>query len=101
MIVTRHVKAGGWRTLESYWNATGTAFFRAPAGAQIKVRYGYGWLGKDRQKQKLDGAKYKRLCIGKWSVTYARIQIKVPTSTDVTYDVFPGNVAIVTPEIRF
>ena len=101
MIVTKHVKKGGWRTLDSYWNATGTAFFRAPADAQIKIRYGYGWLGKDRQKQKLDGSKFKRLCVGKWSVTHARIQIKVPASTDVTYDVFPGDVAITTPPIPF
>jgi hypothetical protein len=98
---TKYVEKGEWRTLEQYWNATGTAFFKAPAGAQIKLRYGYGWFGKDRQKQTLDGVDVKRLCVGLWSVSYARMQIKVPVSTDVTYSVFPGNVAITTPEIDF
>lgn len=90
MLRTKFAKKGKWRTLEKFWNAKGSAFFKAPNGAKIKVRYSVGWFGKDRQKQTLNGSDYKRLSIGRWSVTYARIQIKVSTNTDVTYDVYPG-----------
>ncbi|MER3425202.1 MAG: hypothetical protein C4293_20235 [Nitrospiraceae bacterium] len=54
MIRTKRIATGGWRTVESFWSARGTAFFRAPAGARIKVRYGVGWFGFDRQKQTLE-----------------------------------------------
>ena len=101
MLRTKHVKKGDWRTLESFWNAKGTAFFRAPAGAQIKVRYGVGWFGKDRQKQTLNGTEYKRLSVGSWSVTRARMQIKVKESTNVTYDIIPGGIALTSPEVAF
>ena len=44
------IEKGGWRSLESFWNALSTTcFFQGPASAQIKVRYGVGWLGKDGQ----------------------------------------------------
>ena len=75
-------------------------FFARPR-AEIKVRYGVGWFGKDRQKQKLNGSGYKTLSVGGWSVTYARMQMKVSESTNVTYDVYPGSVPIVSPEIPF
>ena len=55
----------------------------------------------DRQKQKLNGSGYKTLSVGGWSVTYARMQMKVSESTNVTYDVYPGSVPIVSPEIPF
>lgn len=42
MITTKHINSGDWRTVEWFFNANGTAFFKAPAGAQIKVRCGGG-----------------------------------------------------------
>lgn len=101
MIRTKHIVSGDWRTVESFWNARGTAFFKAPNGAQIKVRYGVGWLGFDRQRQTLNGTSYKKLEVGFGSVGYARMQVRVTTTTDVTYDVYGGGVAVTTPEIPF
>jgi hypothetical protein len=101
MIRTKHVTSGDWRTVESFWNATGTAFFQAPAGAQVKVRYGVGWFGFDSQKQTLDGAHLRTLKVGRGSIAYARMQVRVKQTTDVRYDVYPGNVAITTPEFQF
>lgn len=89
-MVRKYVQAGDWRTLVSLWNTTATGVFRAPAGAEIKVRYGVGWLGKDRQKQKLDGFTPKILSVGRWSATYSRMQIKVQESMYVDFDYFPG-----------
>jgi hypothetical protein len=97
----KHVKAGAWRTLESYWNATGHGFFREPAGSEIKVVYGASWLSKDRQKQRLDGITVKKLEIGAWSVAYARIQIKVAQDTDVNYLSCSGGIAKSFPTIPF
>jgi hypothetical protein len=97
----KHVKAGAWRTLESYWNATGHGYFREPAGAEIKVLYGASWLSKDRQKQRLDGINIKKLEIGAWSVSYARIQIKVSQDTDVNYLSCSGGIAKSFPTIPF
>jgi hypothetical protein len=101
MIKTKRITSGGWRTVEFFWNAQGTAFFRQPIGAQIKVRYGKGWLGFDRQKQTLNGADYKKLKVGSASVAYARMQIKVSQTTDVTYDVYGAGVAISSPKVPF
>jgi hypothetical protein len=101
MIRTKFVEADDWRTLERFWTATGTAFFKLPQAASIKVRYGVGWLGFDRQKQTLDGLSYKKLSIGTGSVAYARMQIRVPQDAHITYDVFPGEVAVTTPSIPF
>lgn len=101
MIRTKHITSGAWRTVESFWNASGTAFFRAPAGARIKVRYGVGFFGFDRQTQTLNGSDYKKLTVGLGSVAYARMQVRVSQSTDVTYDVYGGGVAVTTPEIPF
>ena len=99
---SKYIKAGDWETLESYWNATGHGYFRAPTNAQIKVRYGGGSIfGKDRQKQTLNGTAVKSLEIGAWSVTYARMQIKVPQSTYVSYLACSGGVAKSLPEINF
>ena len=96
----KYVRSGKWRTLESFWNAKGTAFFRAPKGAKIKVRYGK-FFGKDRQKNTLDGTTYKKLAVGSWSLTYARMQIQVAKDTQVTYVICPGGVALKSPTIRF
>jgi hypothetical protein len=38
MIRTKPIEAGDWRTVEGFWNASGTAFFRLPVGVSIKVR---------------------------------------------------------------
>ncbi len=87
---TATVKKGDWRTLVSLWNADATTFFRDPAGAEIKVRYGLGIFGFDAQKQKLDGRNEKRLSVGGGSVAYARMQIRVPFDTTVAYVYCPS-----------
>jgi hypothetical protein len=101
MIRTKQIEAGDWRTVESFWNANGTAFFKFPVGASIKVRYGLGFLGFDRQKQTLNGSDYKKLSVGTGSIARARMQIKVSQTTDVTYDIYGDGVAVTTPEIPF
>jgi hypothetical protein len=90
---TRHASSGDWRTLESFFNATGTAFFAGPPNGQIKVRIGLGFFGWDLQKQTLDGHTLKRLTVSRIvSLSRARMQIKVTRSVDVTYLVYPGNI---------
>lgn len=83
---------GGWRTLESTWGAEARAVFVGPARAQIKVRYGNGWwCGKDAQHQTLDGFRARTLKVGlPTSMLYARMQIAVPRSTEVTYEIDRG-----------
>ena len=98
---TKHVKANDWRTVEWFFNANGVAFFLMPSGAQIKVRYGFGWVGYDRQKQTLNGANIAKLQVGAWSVTRARMQVKVTVDTDLVYQVFPGGNSLTTPELPF
>jgi hypothetical protein len=87
IIRTKFVTAGDWTTLETYWHTNATLFFQGPAGAQIKVRVGGGWIfGYDSQKQTLDGSHIKTLSISKFASTLVeRVQIKVPASTFVTY----------------
>ena len=64
--------------------------FLRPGGAEIKVRYGNGWfLGEDRQHQTLDGVHPKELTVGLGSLVYARMQILVSRSREVTYDFYP------------
>jgi hypothetical protein len=101
MIRTKRLLGGKTQTVESFWNATGTAFFRAPAGARISVKYGKGRLSINRQEQILDGETVRKLVVGKGSILYARMRVKVPTTADVTYDFYPGSVAITSPEQRF
>jgi hypothetical protein len=96
---TKLVRAGSWRTLETFWNVTTTGFFRAPAGAEIKIRYSGWWFGVDRQRQRLDGESTKRLVVSPWSVFTARMQMLVRQDATVTYAVEPGNVANLSPEI--
>ena len=79
-------RAGDWRTLATLWNTTATGVFVAPAGAQIKVRYGGGWpIGRDSQRQTLDGVIEKRLSVGRWSALVARMQIRVRQDTVVRW----------------
>lgn len=90
--LTVHVKAGGFRTLQTFFNTSATGVFRDPAGATIKVRLGFGFLGVDRQKKKLDGNTTKTLKVSREaSLLRARMQIKVPKDDDVTYTlILPG-----------
>jgi hypothetical protein len=79
------VSSGDWRTLETFWNTTATGWFQSPAGAEIRVKYGVGWLSVSRQRQTLDGYALKSLQVGAWSKIGARMQIRVPQTTCVTY----------------
>lgn len=89
MTQTRFVEVGAWTTLETVWGGEARAVFVRPARAQIKVRYGDGrWCGTDRQQQTLDGFRARGLKVGPARILYARIQITVPRSTEVTYDVY-------------
>jgi hypothetical protein len=90
---TRFVEVGAWRTLEWFWGGKGRAVFLGPARAEIKVRYGNGWvLGEDRQHQTLNGLHPRELKVRLGSLVYARMQILVPRSRQVTYDFYPqGN----------
>lgn len=97
----KFVKKGKWKTMEWFFNSNGVTFFRAPKNASIKVRYGVGWLGKDRQKQKLDGGTYKKLQVGKSSLLRARMQIKVKVDSNVLYYVDGTGVAQNLPKIKF
>jgi hypothetical protein len=87
VVRTKFVKAGDWVTLETYFHTNATLTFQAPAGAQIKIRYGGGWIfGWDSQKQTLDGVHAKTLSVSQTASTLvARVQIKVPKDTYVTY----------------
>jgi hypothetical protein len=83
------IKSGSWRTLETRWSSTKiNYFFRNPSGAKIRVRYGYGWFSKNRQKQTLDGS-VKTILVGSWGLTRAKIQIKVNVESIVVYEVVP------------
>jgi hypothetical protein len=84
-----YVKAGDWRTVASLWNASARGVFRAPAGAEIRVRYGSGWFARNRQRQTLDGTTDKYLNVGGGSIFYARMQVKVPYDTWVNWTYIP------------
>lgn len=101
MIREKRLPGGTTQTVETYWNATGTAFFRGPAGANINVKYGKGRFSVNRQVQTLDGTSVKKLTVGKASIFLARMRVKVERTSDVTYDVYPGNVSISTPKVPF
>ncbi|MGW4946236.1 hypothetical protein ACWEOZ_32160 [Actinoplanes sp. NPDC004185] len=59
------------------------------------------WFSVSSQEQTLDGHTVKRLSVGKASIVLARMRVKAPQTTDLTYDVHPGDVAIQTPELQF
>jgi hypothetical protein len=85
---SKQVRGGKWETLESFLGTvpSTTAVFLLPAGTEIKVRYGVGFLGWDRQKQKLDGVSSKSLNVSGF-VGRARMQIRVQSDTTVNYDI--------------
>jgi hypothetical protein len=90
---TKEVKAGAWRTLEWFFGSSGHTRFFGPAGVQIKVRYGVGWFGWDRQKQTLDEVSAKTLSVGSGgSFARARMQAKSAQTIQLTYDLtLPGS----------
>src|SRR5215208_4439828 len=96
----KFVRSGDWRTLETFWNVTTTAWFQKPAGAEVKIRYSGWWFGADRQRQRLDGSTVKRLVISRWSVFTARLQIRVTNDTAVIYVVEAGDVANLPPTFQ-
>jgi hypothetical protein len=74
-----YVKSGGYRTLATLWNVSRKAEFQCPAGAKIRILYGFSIFSKTRQNQTLDCVTVKRLEVsGAWSKVGARLQIKVP-----------------------
>ena len=82
------VQPGKWRTLETHWSRTKVRFyFRRPSGAKVRVRYGYGWFSKNRQKHTLDGSNVKIISIGSWGLTRAKIQMKSTSEIQVIYEV--------------
>ena len=101
MIREKHLTSGETHTVESFWNASATAFFRQPVGAKINVKYGKGWFSVNVQSQTLDGETYKKLTVGAGSLALARMRVKVPVTTDLSYDVYPGGVAVNAPEVGF
>lgn len=80
------LKPGDWRTLESFAGNVGstTTTFRQPGGVKIKVRYGFGWFGFDRQSQTTDGQHDKSLSVGGW-VVRARMQARVSKETALAW----------------
>jgi hypothetical protein len=63
--------------------------FCSSSGAQIKVRCGAGFLGFDNQRQTLNGRDTKDLSVGGASIAYARMQMKVHESAEVTSRITP------------
>jgi len=76
---------GSWHTIETFWNVHAVLFFLEPAGAHIKVRYGFGVVGWSSQCQTLNGNDVKVLEIANISFCGARVQIWVPFPMSVTY----------------
>lgn len=58
-------------------------------------------ISTNRQQQVLDGVSIKKLTVGKGSLAYARMRVKVAVASQVTYDVYPGDVAQQSPEFEF
>ena len=98
---TKTVTGGGWRTLESFWNVSTTGFFLNPPGAKIRVKHGAGWFSWTNQNQTLNGETVKKLSVGRSSLLWARMQMNVATTSTVIYDIEPGSVANLPPEIHF
>lgn len=101
MIRAKTLRGGTTHTVETFFNATATAFFREPAGAKINVKYGRGWFSVNRQSQTLNGVDYKKLSVGRGSLVGARMRVKLPETGEVTYDIYPGGVAQQGPKQRF
>jgi hypothetical protein len=102
MFRTLRLKAGAWQTVESLWGTSATAFFRAPAGAQVRVYYGLGRLGAERQTQTLDCEHYVKVAVSVGSsLAHARIQVLVRRDSTFTYDIYPGAVPVRAPAVAF
>lgn len=80
---TKTVRAGAWRTLESGWNASFSCQFFLPAGAKVKLRKGYGWLGWNSQEQTLNRVAPKLINVS--GLIYSRVQMRVSQDTEVSY----------------
>ena len=84
-----HVRAGGWRTVYEVWGSTATRYgvFLRPAGAEIRLRYGVGWLGRSRQRQTLDGVNARTLKHGgATNFLRVRFQVRVRSDTDMNWE---------------
>jgi hypothetical protein len=75
-VVTKRVRPGDWRTLETTFNQPVVAVFRSPAGARIKVSK---WLFST-DEQELDGMTNKAL-----RTSLGKIQILVRETAEITY----------------
>lgn len=77
---------GAWRTLETFVGkvASTTAVFRVPGGVRLRLRYGFGWFGFNRQKAVTDGQHDKRLTVSGW-VGRARMQARVSQPTALAW----------------
>ncbi len=82
---TVHVTADDWRTVYQVWGSTATRYgvFTRPAGTQIRIRYGVGWLGRSTQQQTLDGVNAKHLK-HKGVANYLRVRFQVRVQSDTT-----------------
>lgn len=98
---TVQVKKGKWNTVQTFFNAKGTAYFTYPAGARIKVRYGLGFAGWNRQTQTLDGITPKKLSVSSGSLVRARMQVRVDADTTISMDVCPEGLFWGGPKVRF
>jgi hypothetical protein len=83
----RDVKEGDWRTLETFFGGgPAQGVFTRPQGARIRVRYGFGWFGFNRQTQTLEGNSVRTLDVGSLgSNARARMQMRVNQDTEVSY----------------
>ncbi len=102
-IKKKFVKKGGWQTIESFRNLSGTGFFVYPQGARIRVRYGSGkrWRGFTWQEKKLTGRQWMKLSVADiGTIARARIQISVKEDTHVTYQIYLGDSAVLMPELQ-
>lgn len=80
------LQPGSWRTLETFVGQVGKtiAIFRIPGGVKLKVRYGVGWFGWNRQSTTTDGLNEKRLTVEGW-VGRARMQARVTRLTQLEW----------------
>ncbi len=100
-MATKYFKSGKYRNVASGWNWRGTAYFIDPAGAKIRVKYGFWIFSWTTQKKTLNGVDRKKLTVGWKSIFYARMQIKVRESTQVEFITVPKGAPWDSPEIEF
>lgn len=100
MFRTLRLQAGAWRTVEALRGTCATAFFRAPAGAKVRVFLGVGPFGAERQTQTLDGETYAKVEV-RAGLVPAKIQVMVERDGTMTYDIYPGPVGVRAPAVAF